>query len=109
MRTYFESNGAEHKVKEYLFITEWDYPDSIVGVHHELKTADEILDFMDLCSSGCIDGVLWYGAYDIEGYDNPKDYKEIELLNAWHDFDRPLYMCGKIGDKVEFEGWATDC
>lgn len=68
-----------------------------------LKTAGEILDFLDM--DDC------YPEYQLSVYEVSKQgiVLPLELHGAWHDIDNPLYMKATRPDgSIAFDGYGTD-
>lgn len=101
MKVYFENNGNEYFVKEYL-VQLHDSDDNSVSA--SMKTAREIIDWIDM--SDCYIG-MHIEVFDVETQFG--NVERLEVYGCWHDHRNPLYIKVTHSDgTVEFDGYGTD-
>ena len=101
MKVYFENNGNEYFVKEYLVQIHDSYNNSVWS---SMKTANEILNWLDM--DDC------YPELSIKVFDVETQFgtvEELEVYGTWHNFKEPLYMKVTHSDgTIAFDGYGTD-
>lgn len=101
MLVYFENNGTQYEVKQYL-VQIFDSDDKSVCA--SMKTANEIINWLDM--DDCYTE-LHIKVFDVETHFG--SIEELEVHGTWHNHKDPLYIKVTHSDgTIEFDGYGTD-